>query len=159
MCSVRNPLINKCSLLLFYVPRLCTGHRCVNYWNSVFFSLLLRDRLQEWAEIRFLLYVRGEKTHTHTHTKVSNLREPGNHQIDVGAGQWLSHGRSGPAQAAQKKRAFTANTLPAPVRVSSNYPRPVLSHKPEYYLKEMVFREQWTGTVWRNFFLFHSSID
>lgn len=97
----------------------------------------------------------GKKhTHTYTHTKVSNLREPGNHQIDVGAGQWLSHGGSGPAQSAQKKRAFTANTFPAPFRVSSNYPCPVLSHKPEYYPKEMVFREQWTGTVWRFFFFF-----
>lgn len=66
MCSVRNPLINKCSLLLlfffFYVPRLCTGRRCLNYWNTVFFLLLLRDRLQEFAVTRRLLYVRGEKT-------------------------------------------------------------------------------------------------
>lgn len=141
--SVRNPLINKRSLLLSYVPHLCIGHRCVNYWNAVFFFLLLRDRLRELAVTRFLLYVRKKKFQT--------WGDPGNHQIDVGEGQWLSHGESGPAQSVQKKRAFTANTFPAPVRVSSNYPCPVLSHRPEHYPKETVFREQWTGTLWRSF--------
>lgn len=60
--SVRNPLINKRSLLLSYVPHLCIGHRCVNYWNAVFFFLLLRDRLRELAVTRFLLYVRKKKS-------------------------------------------------------------------------------------------------
>lgn len=74
--------------------------------------------------------------------KFQTWGEPGNHQIDVGAGQWWSHGRSGPAQSTLKKRTFTANTFPAPFRVSSNYLRPVVSHRPEYYPKETVFREQ-----------------
>lgn len=49
---------------------------------------------------------------------------------------------SGPAQSGQKKGAFTASTFPAPIKVSSNYPRPAPSPKAGNFPEEMVLREQ-----------------
>lgn len=54
---------------------------------------------------------------------------PRNQQIDVDSGQWRSNSGGGPAQSVLKKGPFTASTFPAPIRVSSNYPRPVLNPK------------------------------
>lgn len=106
------------------VVQQCIRHICVNYWNRVvvfFFSLLLRDRLQELAVTRFFLLVKKKK-------KFRTWRGPGNQQIDVGSGQWMSNSLRGPTQSVQKKRAFTDSTFQAPIWVSSNYPCPVHSH-------------------------------
>lgn len=141
--SVRNPLINKRSLLLSYVPHLCIGHRCVNYWNAVFFFLLLRDRLRELAVTRFLLYVRKKK--------VSNLRGPWKSSDWCWWGPMIEPRREWTNPISPKEKSIYSQHISCPVRVSSNYPCPVLSHRPEYYPKETVFREQWTGTLWRSF--------
>lgn len=123
-------------------------HRCVNYWKSVFFSRVLWDRLQELGC-------------NSIPPRKKSFKLEGDLEINRLMLTWANEGATPvgdqPNQSKRKDHLQPAHSQPPlgfPVIIPVQSPIPS-GPKAENFPEEMVFREQWTGTVWSIFFSFH----
>lgn len=107
----------------------CIRHRCVNYWKSVFFSLLQWDQLQEF----------GCNSIPPPRRRKKSFKLEGDLEINRLMVVWANEGATTATDLPNrsKRKDNLQPAPPLPIRVSSNYPCPVLGPMAENFPEEM----------------------